>query len=119
MYVSALPNVGIYLYPLRNTELHAIRENLQLLDAVFFEGDFNDGLGPDLAFVRFTDKKKSEIEKHSVFLNLNRNEEKIAAGPPEGSTSVSDAVVGGVYELGQRINEYGDRKAIIQNSLFN
>ena len=76
-----------------------------------------DDLGPDIAFVRLTQDKATSIERHSVFLNLEKNEQQANDGAPENSISV-DVVVGGVEELGQKINMQGDRKLIVQNSLL-
>jgi hypothetical protein len=110
--------VGIYLYPPRKLEVQSIREDVRLLDAVTFENGGDDELGPDIAFVRLTESKASSIEKHSAFLNLEKDEQKAQAGAPSGGVA-RDIVVGGVEELGQKINMYDDRKLVVQNSLAN
>ncbi len=112
------PRIGIYLYPVRKQEFHAITEHTSLLSAIEFTGDFDDGLGPDLAFIRLSAQKAAEIETHSVFLNLTKNEERSQVVPPSGTTYV-DAIAGGVEEMGQQVSTQGDRKAVIQGALLN
>jgi hypothetical protein len=108
--------VGFYLYPPRKKEVHSIREDVRLLDAVTFENTSDDEFGPDIAFVRLTDSKAASIEKHGAFLNLEKDEQKAQAGAPDGSVT-RDIVAGGVEALGQKINMLDDRKLVVQNSL--
>jgi hypothetical protein len=115
--VSKLPKVGIYLYPPRGREVHAITEDIQLLDAVSFGNKNDDQFGPDIAFVRLRPSKATSIEKYATFLSLERNEEK-ATAPAADDSKTMDAVAGGVDELGQKENVLGNRKLVIQNSVL-
>ena len=116
--IRDLPEVGIYLYPARKREIHSITEDMQVVDAVVFESGLDDEFGPDIAFVRLRDTKAAAIEKHAIFLSLEKDEQKANATAPDNSMIV-DVVVGGVEELGQKINMHEDRKLVIQNSLAN
>jgi hypothetical protein len=116
--VAKLPRVGLYLYPAGRREWHSIREHIALMEPLIFGGEFADELGPDLAFVRLTDQKAAELEAHSTFLNLERNEERGLQPVPEGWMYI-DAIAGGVEEFGQKITEHGSGKTIIQEGLIN
>jgi hypothetical protein len=115
--VSKLREVGIYLYPPRKLEIHAITEDPRVMDAVSFENDKDDEFGPDIAFIRLRESKAASIEKYATFLNLDGHLQKAAEGPPENSKAM-DAVAGGVYELGQKENVFENRRLILQNSLL-
>jgi len=116
--IRELPTVGLYLYPPRKLEVQSIREDPRLMDAVTFENDSDDALGPDIAFIRLTPSKAASVEKHAAFLSLEKDEHRaLVGGPAECVTR--DIVVGGVEALGQKINIYEEKQLVIQNSLAN
>jgi len=116
--VSEFDEIGLYQYPVRRKEIQALKEKTTHLHAVKFGSkQQHDDLGPDIAFVRVPPTIAASIEVHGTFLNFQKCHDALSCNPP--NTETLDAVIGGVFEMGQKITEHGSRKTVIQEGLLN
>jgi hypothetical protein len=116
--IKNLDEIGFFQFPTRPSEIQSTKEQIGHLEVEEINNGMQDALGADIAFIKLSRSKASDLERLSSFLNLEKGRA-AAFEPVPAHVSITEGIAGVVAEKGTRLTKNGPNTVARVEAILN